>query len=426
MAVHQIEMLDDYVKFLQLTPHEVEALFRDLLIGVTKFFRDPKAFQALKEQVVPQLFANKPSGASIRVWCMGCSTGEEAYSLAILLAEHRKALKQGANTQVFATDMDARAIAVARAGLYPVSIAADISPERLARFFTAEPNGDTFRINKIIRDMLVFSEQDVIKDPPFSKLDLISCRNLLIYMNAELQKKLIPLFHYALKPGGFLFLGTSETVGNFGDLFSSLDRKAKLYQRLDDSRRVLHPNFGSLLASPLPRTTTFGALPPSVAQPASLKTPSLRELTERALLQQLVPAAALVDGRGDILYLHGRTGMYLEPAPGEAGVINILRMAREGLRPALTTALHSAVSSSQIVRHPGLLVRTNGDHAPVDLTVLPGARRAVCQGARRQQCRAGCAPVPGDLGKSAAPGTRTGTTDRSLFGTSEKGQKNHH
>ena len=189
MAVHQIDSIDDYIKYQQQTPAEVEALFRDLLIGVTSFFRDPEVFQALSELIIPKLFADKPANGVIRVWSTGCSTGEEAYSVAILLQEQIEASKQNYTVQVFATDIDSRAIAIARLGLYPSSIAADVSPQRLARFFTAEPDGTTYRIHKKIRDLLVFCEQDVIKDPPFSRLDLISCRNLLIYLDAELQKK---------------------------------------------------------------------------------------------------------------------------------------------------------------------------------------------------------------------------------------------
>ncbi|MBI5410555.1 MAG: chemotaxis protein CheR, partial [Nitrospirae bacterium] len=211
MAVHQIETLNDYVKYLQQNPVEVEALFRDLLIGVTSFFRDPEAFKVLEEQVIPKLFAGKPVGSSVRIWSTGCSTGEEAYSLAILLQERLEMFKQSFNVQIFATDIDSMAIATARTGLYPASIAADISPERLGRFFVAESDGSMYRIHKAIRDMLVFSEHDVVRDPPFSKLDLISCRNLMIYMGGELQKRLLPIFHYALNPGGFMFLGTSET-----------------------------------------------------------------------------------------------------------------------------------------------------------------------------------------------------------------------
>ena len=364
MAVNQIESMDGYVKYTQQTPGEVEALFRDLLIGVTNFFRDPEAFQALEEQVIAKLFAGDPGGAAARVWVPGCSTGEEAYSIAILLAERQEAMKQSFTVQVFATDIDSQAIATARAGLYPASIAADISPQRLARFFSAEPAAHAYRIHKSIRDLLVFSEQDVIQDPPFSKLDLISCRNLLIYMGGELHKKLIPLFHYALNPGGFLFLGTSETVGEFGDLFAAPDRKAKLYQRKEDAQRAALCRFVP------PRTAMDVAVPRAAGKAAGGKTP-LREMTEQALLQHVAPASALVNAQGDILYLHGRTGLYLEPAPGEAGINNILKMAREGLRRDLTTALYKAARTIGTVRCPGLRVKTNGDFTVVNLTIRP-------------------------------------------------------
>jgi two-component system, chemotaxis family, CheB/CheR fusion protein len=366
MAVHQIERLEGYVRYLQQTPSEVDALFRDLLIGVTSFFRDPEAFSALQEQVIPRLFSGKPAGAVIRVWVPGCSTGEEAYSMAILLQERLEALKQNFKVQLFATDIDRQAIGYARAGMFPASIAADVSPERLARFFTQEPDGSAYRIAKSIRDLVIFSEQDVIKHPPFTKLDLISCRNVLIYMGGELQKKLIPLLHYALNPGGMLFLGTSETVGEFVDLFATMDRRSKIYHRKEDVHGTHHPARGGFL----PPLSEDASVPwPSGRAPGEGKLP-LRELTERALLQQYAPAGALVDERGDILYLHGRTGQYLEPAPGEAGM-NILKMAREGLRRELTTALRKAVAVKEPVRHPGLRVKTNGDFTAVNLTVRP-------------------------------------------------------
>ncbi|HEY5466537.1 MAG TPA: chemotaxis protein CheB, partial [Clostridia bacterium] len=234
LAVHQIDTMEEYVKYLQQTPAEVVALFRDLLIGVTGFFRDPEAFLALEKTVIPRLFADKSAGDSIRVWSPGCSTGEEAYSIAMLLQEHQDTLKQAYKVQVFATDIDSQAIAAARTGRYPADISATLSPERLARFFTAESDGGMYRINKGIRDMLIFSEQDVLKDPPFSRLDLISCRNLLIYINGGIQKKLISLFHYALNPGGLLFLGTSETVSDSDEMFTALDRKMKIFQRKED------------------------------------------------------------------------------------------------------------------------------------------------------------------------------------------------
>ncbi len=374
MALQQIDTMESYVKHVQQTPTEVESLFRDLLIGVTNFFRDPPVFQALEEKIMPQLFVGKPIGGSIRVWTPGCATGEEAYSLAILLAEHQDSLKQSCKIQVFATDIDNQAIATARAGLYPASIAADVSPERLARYFSAEGDGSAYRIHKTIRDMLIFSEQDVIKDPPFSRLDLISCRNLLIYMGSDLQKKLVPLFCYALNPGGFLVLGTSETVGDFGNLFTVQDRKIKIYQRKDTLQGASRIGLGSFLP---PQTAMDAALPQVVAGTMpNQKKLTLRELTEQALLQQLVPSGALVNVHGDILYLHGRTGMYLEPAVGEVGVYNILKMAREGLRHELTSALHKVAAGMEIVRSPGLRVKTNGSFTPVNLIVRPAQPNA--------------------------------------------------
>ncbi len=367
MAVHQISQIDDYVLYLRKNAVECDALFRDLLIGVTSFFRDPDAFLALEEEAVVRLLSNKPARSAIRVWVPGCSTGEEAYSIAILLQERMDALKTSFKLMVFATDLDSNAIEHARTGIYPASIAADISPERLARFFTEEPGGAFYRINKLIRDILVFSEQSVIKDPPFSKLDLISCRNLLIYMGTELHKKLIPLFHYSLNPGGFLFLGTSESVGEYIELFATLNRTQKLFQRKDDgsNQRLALTRF-------LPKLT--GSTP--AARPANKATggaaAQFRELTERTLLQHYAPVGALVNERGDILHIHGRTGMYLEPAPGEAG-LNILRMARQGLRPALTRALHKAATTNEAVSCFDLRVKTNGDFSAVNFRVRPVA-----------------------------------------------------
>ena len=367
MAVHQIDRLEGYVRYLQQTPADVEALFRDLLIGVTSFFRDPEAFESLREHGVPRLFGGRPPGGLIRVWVPGCSTGEEAYSIAILLQERMRELKQNLKLQLFATDIDRQAIEHARAGVYPASIAADVSTERLAGFFILESDGGDYRISKSVRDMVIFSEQDIIKDPPFSKVDLISCRNLLIYMGAELQKKLIPLFHYALNPGGVLFLGTSETPGEFVDLFAAMDRKAKLYQRKKEDGYFRYRQGMATLLPPLSDDAPVSH--PSGKAPADGKLP-VRELTERALLQQYAPAGALVNGRGDILYLHGRTGQYLEPAPGEAAM-NILKMAREGLRRELATALHWASANKEPVRNAGLRVKTNGHFATVNLTVQP-------------------------------------------------------
>ena len=369
MAVHQIDTMDAYIQYMQQSPAEVEALFYDLLIGVTRFFRDTEVFKVFEEQVIPQLFARKTMDSVIRIWSTGCSTGEEAYSIAILLQEYMEKTRQTFKVQIFATDIDNQAIATARSGLYPASIAADVSPERLARFFTVEGNGGAYRIHKTLRDILIFSEQDVIKDPPFSKLDCIVCRNLLIYMDGELQKKLIPLFHYALRPGGFLFLGTSETLGDFGDLFTTVDRKSKLYLR-NEAVPGRHSTTLGRFQSP-PKTFDSSHLRPAVIKEASPVKLPLRELTEQTLLQRFVPVGVLVNVQGDILYLHGHAGQYLEPAQGESGTNNILKMAREGLRRGLSTALHKARSTGGTVRSQALRVKTNGPFISVDLTVSP-------------------------------------------------------
>jgi len=366
MAIQQIADIESYVKFLQQTPSENDALFHDLLIGVTNFFRDPDAFAVLETQVIPNLFSAKPNGAAIRVWVPGCSTGEEAYSIAILLQEHMESLKKNFKLMVFATDIDSRAIAQARSGLYPANIGSDVSPERLAHYFTQTADGSAYRIRKNIRDILIFSEQNVVQDAPFSKIDLISCRNLLIYLGMDLHKKLIPLFHYALNPAGFLFLGTSESVGDHLDLFVPLDRKQKIYQQKDELHELLHRSAGSLPKSGEERIKT-----PNLAETSPKESrPSLRELTERALLQHVAVVGVLVNERGEILYLHGRSGQYLEPAPGEAG-LNILKMARLGLHKELAAALQRAIRVNEVVTAQGLQVKTNDHFTSVNLTIRP-------------------------------------------------------
>jgi len=371
MAIHQVDRLDDYVRYLQRNTVEVEALFSDLLIGVTSFFRDPEAFEALRTQGIPKLFEGKKTGETVRVWVPGCSTGEEAYSIAILLQEQMEVRKQNFKLQVFATDIDKRSLEQARSGVYPVSIAADLSPERLEYFFTQELSSATYRISKGIRDILVFSEQDVIKDPPFSKLDMISCRNLMIYLGAELQQKMLPLFHYALLPDGLLFLGTSESVGDFGNFFATVDRQLKLYQKKADIFGAKRPN----IAPYLPSAGNSGAVPRTTLRAPDERKHFLREVTERTLLAQYGAAGVLVNESGQILYLHGRTGLYLEPAPGEA-TMNILTMAREGLQRGLTASMRTAVELKQLVRKENLRVKTNGSFSSVHLTVKPVAASA--------------------------------------------------
>jgi chemotaxis methyl-accepting protein methylase len=296
MAVQHIDQLTHYCRFLEEAPTEVEELLRDLLIGVTSFFRDPKAFAALETQVIPRLVANCASGSSIRAWVAGCSTGEEAYSIAILLREQAK---PDCTIQIFGTDIDPRAIELARAGVYPARIASDIAPARLARHFSATADGQ-YRVHESIRDLLIFSEQDVTQDPPFSRLDLISCRNLMIYMGAELQQQLIPIFHYALNPGGALFLGTSETVGDFVDLFATTDRPAKLYQRREDEGGVASPPLGRAgnTAEPAARPPSCHPRRPSElpkALPDQGLEPAERSKAEEARLLSLAYALRATD-----------------------------------------------------------------------------------------------------------------------------------
>ncbi|WP_439589732.1 CheR family methyltransferase [Hydrogenophaga sp.] len=365
MAVHQLDSLDAYAAYLRQTPGEVRNLYFDLPIGVTAFFRDPEAFQMLERSILPRLLAEKDPSSAVRIWSVGCSTGEEPYSIGMLVAEAMERLQQQRKVQIFATDLNSRAISVARAGVYPASIASELSLSRLSRFFTPEMGGSAYRVHKYLRDMMVFSEHDVIRDPPFSRLDLIVCRNLLIYFEGDLQKRLIPLFHYALKPGGTLFLGPSESVGENGELFSVLDRLAKLFRRREDSKST-RPSYTT--ATLLPTTRIEAAPHPGQEKRESPMKTSLRDIAEQALLR-IAPASALVNAQGDIRYLHGRTGHFLEPAPGEAGVNNILKMAREGLRPALEAALRAAVSHQEVSPAPRVQIRTNGHFAIVNLTI---------------------------------------------------------
>ncbi|MEZ7985160.1 MAG: CheR family methyltransferase, partial [Pseudomonadales bacterium] len=370
LAVHQISNLKNYVKFLQHTPAEVDALFYDLLIGVTHFFRDKQAFNTLEKYIIPKLFSEVSEDKVIRIWSVGCSTGEEAYSIAILLREHMDKLKKDYKVQVFATDIDDRAIDFARVGIYPASIARDLSRERLDRFFIAESDSSAYRISKVIRNMLIFSEQDVIKDPPFSRLDLLCCRNLLIYFNTTLQTKLISLFHFALNPNAVLMLGTSEGIGKSNLLFSELSHKEKLFQRTDCFPSDLHSVIDSLGLN--------NSLKKIERQNKSLslkKIPtrhlSLRELTERAIISEIAPASVLFKANGDILFLHGHSGSFLELIPGEAVVNNVMTMARSGLRHEIKQAMRTAVGDKKTVRHSDLKVNSNGDINRFNMTLCP-------------------------------------------------------
>lgn len=367
MNMHQIKTMSEYLKYLQQTTTEGGLLFQDLLIGVTQFFRDADAFTYLKTQLLPKLLNNKAEQGVVRIWSVGCSSGEEAYSLAIMLKEYMDEHQVNFRVQIFATDIDARAIAIARTGVYPAHIVSDVSPERLSRFFIAEDNGQ-FRIHKNIRDMLIFSEQDMIKDPPFSKIDLLSCRNVLIYMNASLQKKLIPLFHYVLNPEGVLFLGSSESIGEFGDLFSVLSPVFKFFQRKEN---ILGAQRSILGRSPSNLSNIGINMPNARLKLEDAPKRPLRELMEQSLLQVLPVSGALVNEQGDILYLQGRMGRYIELPSGETGVNNILKMACQGLRRELTMALHKVMLSKEPAHYPQLHLVHHGVATVVSLDVRP-------------------------------------------------------
>ena len=409
MVITKVNSLDEYVLYLQQEPTEVDALFQDILIGVTSFFRNPTTFEVLKEKVIPNLFTGKHPDSTIRIWVPGCSTGEEAYSIGILLKEQMEMLKKDFKVQIFATDIDSRAILKARSGVYPPTISIDISPERLNRFFIQDSSGN-YRIQKNIRDMIVFSKHDIIKDPPFSKVDLLSCRNMLIYMERKLQKKLIPLFHYVLDKDGFLFLGPSETLGEFENLFETLDRKSKLFRKKDVSSESL------LIRTFVPSRLEIGETKKPFDKAPIESKPQLRELTEQTMLQHYNSFGVLVNKSGDILYVHGRTGMYLEIASGESGPNNILKTAREGLKQDLITALHIAVVRKEPVFRSGLRVKTNGDFTTVNLALRPvaaGSKEADGQNLFLVIIEEAKTSEQSQIGKDSAIGTSEGACEKS-------------
>lgn len=360
MNVHQIKEPPGYVRYLQENPHEIDLLFAELLISVTSFFRDPQAFEALCDKAIPDLLGARSDEHTIRAWVPGCASGEEAYSVAILLHECMEKVKRRFDVQIFGTDLDRHAIDAARVGIYSSGITADVSKERLERYFTREDG--IYRIRKEIREMLVFAPQNVIRDPPFTKLDLIVCRNLLIYLDGEIQRKLLPVFHYALLSGGLLFLGPSESLGGSGELFDFVDSKWKIYRRRETPSRI-HP---MMELPPEPEAKQAPALPRELAGPVK-HTQTIARL-ERLLLSRYAPTTVVVDERGMIVYIHGRTGAYLEPTEGQPRN-NILEMARHGLVRPLSAALRQAAQDKGEVVRENLRVRTNGDYVTVNLAV---------------------------------------------------------
>lgn len=363
MHVHQIDNINNYVKYLQENEGEIHILFKDLLIGVTSFFRDQKAFENLKNNFLIDLLRDKPDDYRVRIWVAGCSSGEEAYSLAILMQECMESLGQHFDTQIFGTDIDEDAINIARSGLYPLSISADISPARLKRYFIREDSN--YRVKKSIREMLVFAPQNLIKDPPFTKLDVLSCRNLLIYLGPELLKKVLPVFHYSLKEDGVLFLGSSESIGLAADLFKIRDKKWKIFNREINST-IAHPIL-DFQVPPSTEDVAMGLAQEDIKQ--AMKVNSLM-LVETILAQSETPPCAIIDAKNNIVYIHGRTGKYLEPAIGKVSV-NILNMARPGLKAILTSTLRKVATHKQEIIQKGVEIQKNSGFLLVDLIVSP-------------------------------------------------------
>lgn len=365
MSVHQISNIAHYIRYLQENPGEIELLFKEFLIGVTDFFRDPDAFDVLTQKAIPQMLKGMHKDNVLRIWIPGCSTGEEAYSIAIILREHieKTLLKGELKLQIFATDIDKDAIDKARYGVYPANIAVDMSPERLHKFFIKEDS--IYRIRKEIREMIVFAPQNIMMDPPFTKLDMLCCRNLLIYLNAEVQKKILPLFHYALKPGGILFLGPSETIGSFNDLFAPIDNKWKIFRRKESSaaRTGMVDLPSSLLSPDVRRLMDMG-------KALSENELNLPEMVQQALIEGYTPPAVLINENGDILYISGRTGNYLEPSAGKAAM-NIYAMAREGLKYEVGTAIRKAITQKTTITITGVKLIINGASHLINLTVKP-------------------------------------------------------
>jgi two-component system CheB/CheR fusion protein len=361
MSVHQIDKTHNYVRFLQENPKETEILFKELLIGVTSFFRDAAVWEKLKNDIFPHLFEKFPNGYAFRAWVVACSTGEEAYSLAIIFKEAYEKIKHEKNftLQIFASDLEIDAIEIARRGEYSSNIVADVSSERISEFFTI--NGAGFKISSTIREMVVFANQNVIKDPPFTKLDFLSCRNMLIYMEAELQKKLMTLFHYSLHPGGILLLGSAENESCGNGYFTLLDSKLKFFKRSELPKIPELSNFPSSFSNTKIHLT-------EIQQKPMKEIENIQTLADRLLLQRFSPASVLINDQGDILYITGKTGKYLEPAAGRANM-NIYAMAREGLNTMLTGAIRKAKQNYEPVVLKNIKIGTNGGTQFVDVTI---------------------------------------------------------
>jgi two-component system CheB/CheR fusion protein len=360
MGVHKIDKISSYVSFLQENPKEVNILFKELMIGVTNFFRDTLVWEKLSETVIPNIIGNLQAGSVLRAWIPGCSTGEEAYSLAIVFKEVLEKINPhgGLSLQIFATDLDNEAIEIARKGIFPANITTYVSSDRLNRFFIKTDDG--YRVNTEIRENVVFAKHNIIMHPPFTKIDILSCRNLLIYMDTELQKKLLGLFHYSINPEGIMLLGSSETLRTQSHLFTPVDAKLKIFKR---SVTTLIPELFDFPSSfsRTKQTNIENQIPDK-------STLNIQTLADQLLLQHFSSAGVLVNESGDIIYISGHTGKYLEPAVGKANM-NIFAMLREGLRNAFPVAFRKAIIRKEAVVLRNIKVGTNGCMQTFDVNI---------------------------------------------------------
>jgi two-component system, chemotaxis family, CheB/CheR fusion protein len=358
MGVHKIGKIDQYVNLLQQNPKEGEILFKEMMIGVTQFFRDSKVWEKFTETISSTLTEAQQENKTLRAWVPGCSTGEEAYSLAIIFKEALTKTNRNISLQIFATDLDHDAVEFARKGVFNENIASDVSPERLASFFVKTDDG--FRVVNEIREMVVFAQHNLIMHPPFINIDILSCRNLLIYLDSELQKKILGLFFYSLNPNGLLLLGSSETLGSMSSYFNAIDSRSKIFRRSEKASAPDLSNFPSSYSR---------AKPANNDKPATVtSSPNIQSLAEQLLLQQFSPPGVLLNQDGDILYISGRTGKYLEPAAGKAN-LNIFAMLREGLRHKFQVGFHQALSVKGPVLLENLKVGTNGNTQSLNINI---------------------------------------------------------
>jgi len=361
MVLYRLEKLESYAQYLQNSPSEVTALYEDLLIHVTSFFRDPESFVVLKSKVFPRILKDKSPTSTIRIWVAGCSTGEEAYSVTICLLEFLADKGTHLPMQVYATDISETVIEIARRGFYTPSQVANISPERLARFFIPVLGG--YQINKLVRELCVFAKQNLISDPPFSRMDLITCRNVLIYFDTPLQKKLLPLLHYSLKPTGFLLLGTSETIGDFLDLFSVVDKKNKIY-----SKKITVNQFNIDLS--IKKNITIGTNSQTLTAGETLNVIEIQATADQIVLNQYAPVGVVIDRDLEIVHFRGQTSAYLEPASGKPS-FNLLKMAKAGLRLELSTSIGQAKQQKSPIKREGLQLREGDRLRQINLNIVP-------------------------------------------------------